>query len=247
MEKRHSISSEALCYADLILKIVKLRYPVESQEARKLRQQGKVPFGGTCYRFLMSQSKGAEVVVVLRHSRRLYQTVGRGRRLAWVLYDKAHFTFFSLRGNKDPDLSSLICGSTPVVGSTKFCTPTSLTAHFWNTWTVEKSKGESGKWLWGERQVGYLPPFATGIKPHVWHSQHRNLSDWQLILCNFRSHNHNWKKWSTTLRKQKSDKSSQCHTIGHLWGALCARVHVGVLVSPAAPPWSCPLRPPLPL
>lgn len=247
MHKRHSISSEALCYADLILKIVKLRYPGESQEGRKLRQQGKVPFGGTCYRFLTSQSKGAEVVVVLGHSRRLYQTVGRGRRLAWVLYDKAYFTFFSLRGNKDPDLSSLICGSTPVVGSTKFSTPTSLTVHFWNTWTVEKSKGESGKWFWGERQAGYLPPLSQVLNPTCDTVSIVISGTGSSSFATSEKINHHWKKWSTTLRMQKSDKSSQCHTIGHLWGVVCAQVHVGVLVSPAAPPWSCPLRPPLPL
>lgn len=56
-----------------------------------------------------------------------YQAVGRGRRLARWLYEEAGVTFFSLRGNKDPDLISLICGST------EFSTPASFTAHFWNT------------------------------------------------------------------------------------------------------------------
>lgn len=70
---------------------------------------------------------------VLGHSHQSFQIVGRGRQLAEFLRDDAIFTFFSLRAIKAPDLSSLICGSIRVVGSTKFSTPTSLTVHFWKT------------------------------------------------------------------------------------------------------------------
>lgn len=98
-----------------------------------MKQEGKELFGGSCYRFLSSQSEGARVVEGLRYSHRLYQTVGRGRQLGGQLHGDVYFTFFSLRGNKAPGLSSLIWGSIRVVGSTKFFTSTSLTVHFWKT------------------------------------------------------------------------------------------------------------------
>lgn len=98
-----------------------------------MRQQGKEVFGSSCYRFLSSQSKDTKVVEWLGHKRQLYQIVGRGRQLAGQLHGDVYFTFFSLRGNKAPGLSSLICGSIRVVGSTKFFITTSLTVHFWKT------------------------------------------------------------------------------------------------------------------
>lgn len=56
---QHLFRSFILCR--LNPKIIKLWYPAESQEGRKLRQQGKELFEGSCYRFLSGQSKGAEV------------------------------------------------------------------------------------------------------------------------------------------------------------------------------------------
>lgn len=100
----------------------------ENEAARK-----RSFFGGSCYKFLSSQSKGAKVVERLRYSHRVYQTVGRGRQLGGQLHGDIYFTFFSLRGNNAPGLSSLICGSIRGVGSTKFFAPTSLTVHFWKT------------------------------------------------------------------------------------------------------------------
>lgn len=58
--KRHSFFSEASFYADLILKYSSREIQQKSQEGRKLRQWGKVLFGGSCYRFLSSQSKGCK-------------------------------------------------------------------------------------------------------------------------------------------------------------------------------------------
>lgn len=94
---------------------------------------GKNAFLSQLLQVSLEPSKGAKVVELLRRSHRLYQIVGRGRKLAGLLHDDVYFTFFSLRGNKAPDLSSLICGSIRVEGSTTFSTPTSLTVHFWNT------------------------------------------------------------------------------------------------------------------
>lgn len=85
--------------------------------------------------FFSSQSKkgckGCEEA--LGHGCHSLQTAERGGRLARCLKGRgdAIFTFFSLRGNKAPDLSSLICGSIRVAGSSE--PSTSLTVHFWKT------------------------------------------------------------------------------------------------------------------
>lgn len=89
-------------------------------------------FRGSCYRFSL-KARVQRLQRLLGHSRRPCQTVGRGRRFARLRYEDACFTFFSLRGNKDPDIISLICVSVCMVGSTEFSTPTSFTVHFWNT------------------------------------------------------------------------------------------------------------------
>lgn len=81
---------------------------------------------------VFSQSKGAEVVARVR-SQPSTVSDSRKRQFVRLRYEDACFTFFSLGGNKDPDLSSLICVSVRVVGSTEFSTPTSFTVHFWNT------------------------------------------------------------------------------------------------------------------
>lgn len=53
--------------------------------------------------------------------------VDRDKQLVGELKDAMSITFLSLRGNKAPDLSSLICGSTKPLSSI------SLTKHFWKT------------------------------------------------------------------------------------------------------------------
>lgn len=146
-------------------KTSKLWYPAESKEGGKSRQRGKEVFEGSCYRFLLSQSKCAGFVEVLGHSHGLYHRVGRGRQLGGQLHGDVYFTFFSLRGNKAPGLSSLICGSIRVLGSTKFFSPTSLTVHFWKTWRMEKGEGGHGDKDFEEGRSLSMIATTTAVKP----------------------------------------------------------------------------------
>lgn len=211
MYKRHSIFSEASFYADLIRKYSSSDIQQNHKREGNWGSKERCFLGKLLLQVSLEPKQGCKSCEeVLGHSHQSFQIVGRGRQLAGFLRDDAIFTFFSLRAIKAPDLSSLICGSIRVVGSTKFSTPTSLTVHFWKTWTVEtgegKKKGEKKRIL--KRKEDWESSFWPRLKAPHRTVRIKNQGGLSSVFISPKKDNHLGKKWKAIKKPQMDKKGS---------------------------------------